>query len=441
MRQAREIIEEAFSYHRAGRLDEAAHVYEQLLGCMDEPDANVLYGFGTLLQAQGRHGLGLHLLKAAAAAYPQHAPTWTNMGVAFKNLGRDEMALAAYQEALKLEPDAAETWSNLAGWYVNRGTPEKLVECARKAVRLNPSSPQAHNHLALGLFESGIFTKAAWQHYEHRWSLPERIKDQRPYTAPKWTGKRVKTLAIHGEQGLGDEILFMGCLENAKRRADRIVVECASRLVGIFEGSLGVPCYATHEELIAAEGEPDAYIPMGSLPGVVGMPSGKPYLKRTYGKPGRRPVIGIAWRGGTAKTNKRERSIKLEDFAPILDCPDVDFVSVQYGGDEVTEEAEASGLRHRDGTDFETLCAMTGRCDLIITVCQTAVHVAGAMGIPCWVLTPKRCAWRYAGKGERMRWYDSVRLFRQGDDEKWAPVIERVARELASWTRPESAVA
>jgi ADP-heptose:LPS heptosyltransferase len=80
--------------------------------------------------------------------------------------------------------------------------------------------------------------------------------------------------------------------------------------------------------------------------------------------------------------------------------------------------------------DVSSLAAMIKSCDLIITVCNTAVHLAGALGVPCWVLTPNKPAWRY-GYGERMPFYKSVRLIQQRTDE-WPDVIDRVRRELAT---------
>jgi hypothetical protein len=80
----------------------------------------------------------------------------------------------------------------------------------------------------------------------------------------------------------------------------------------------------------------------------------------------------------------------------------------------------------------------------VITVCQTAVHQAGGLGVPCWCLTPHKVAWRYGvWGGERMPWYSSVRLFRQGPDQQWAPVIDRVAGELRTWLseRPQQEAA
>jgi Tfp pilus assembly protein PilF len=430
LRTVREIIEEAFALHEKGDFVGAGAVYDHLLGITAGEDANVLYAYGTLLATEGHNGLAMHLLKAAIAVYPDHAPSWTNLALALKNFGNDKAAQFALDKALELEPEAPEALNNMAGLYINQGQPEKVIEWAARAVEKAPDKPSPHNHLALGLLEAGRYAEA-WPHYEHRWNLPDRIAQQRPYKAPKWTGEKVGTLAIHGEQGLGDEILFMGCFKEAARRADRVVIECAPRLVDLFHASFSVPCYGTHAELIASEGEPDAYVSMGSLPGIVGMPSGESYLVPPIMHFDQaRPTVALAWKGGTPKTNKRERSLKLEQLRPLLEVPGINFVSVQYGGDSVTEEAKAAGLNHFPNPDLEIISGRIGACNLVISVCQTAVHLAGAFGKPCWVLTPKRCAWRYAGGVTQMPWYKSVTLYRQDDTELWGPVIERIAADL-----------
>ena len=68
--------------------------------------------------------------------------------------------------------------------------------------------------------------------------------------------------------------------------------------------------------------------------------------------------------------------------------------------------------------------------DLVITVCTTVHHVAGALGIPCWTMVPAQPAWRYQIKGDKTPWYKSVRLFRQKKGESWNPVINRISGEL-----------
>ena len=69
--------------------------------------------------------------------------------------------------------------------------------------------------------------------------------------------------------------------------------------------------------------------------------------------------------------------------------------------------------------------ALTQALDLVITVQQTALHIAGAVGTPAWVLVPVVPEWRYGLSGSAMPWYSSVRLFRQAQFNDWArPIAE-----------------
>ena len=65
-----------------------------------------------------------------------------------------------------------------------------------------------------------------------------------------------------------------------------------------------------------------------------------------------------------------------------------------------------------------------------MTVCTALVHLTGALGRPAIVMVPFGSDWRYGAQGERMLWYPSVRLIRQGAIGDWPPVIESVRRLL-----------
>lgn len=430
MRAIEDLVKDAFKLHGEGKIPEALEYYEKLIGFTDGTEPNVLYAYGTLLAQNEKPGLASFLLGSALKLMPQSAPCWCNYGLAMHKLGRDDIAIKAYLQAEELDPTAGDTLSNIAAFYQNRGMADKAVEYGYKAIAVLPDHPGAHNNLAMGLLELGRFDEA-WPHYEYRWSLPDRIKDRRPYKCPQWKGEPVKTLSIHGEQGIGDEILNMGCLKLVRPLTERIIVECTPRLVPWFKESFGLPCYGTHDELITAEGEPDAYISMSSLPMIVGWHDGSAFLRRPEIPQCPETRIGIAWRGGVPKTNKRDRTQKLEALKPILDIPGIEFVSVQYGEENVVGEALQAGLYHGvEGRDLEDLNKWIASCDLVISACQTAVHQAGAMGIPCWVMTPRRASWRYCGDGEQSRFYQSVKLYRQETDGDWAPVIQRIANDV-----------
>lgn len=424
MQNLQTATEQAFQAHKEGRLDTAESMYDSLLSQLTEPDFNILYGYGSLMVQREKFGVGLSLLSTAEKLYSKHPGLLCNMGVAYKYLGREEAALNYYQRALAIE-QTAEVFCGLAGYYVNRDESETAERFARKALA-KAELPAAHMHLGLALLEQGRFDEA-WPHYEHRWDSADRHKWKRHYDSPKWDGRKVKKLVIHGEQGIGDEILFMSLFPKARLLAEEIVIECADRLTGIFTKAFNCRCYATEAELKANESPEDAHIAMGSLPMLLGLPTGAPYMPRPMREVTGRPIIGLAWRGGTVRTNKDFRTVKLSQLKPILTSIDADFISVQYGGNEIDEDLDGFAIKSGP-RDLDALHYRIGICDLVITVTQTAVHQAGAMGVPCWVLTPRKSSWPFMT--EKMLWYDSVRMFKQRGDEGWDPVIRAIANEL-----------
>ena len=74
--------------------------------------------------------------------------------------------------------------------------------------------------------------------------------------------------------------------------------------------------------------------------------------------------------------------------------------------------------------------ALISALDLVITVCSTVVHLAGALGRPTWVLAPHAPAWRYLLAGREMPWYPSVVLYRQSSHGDWNGVLSTVASDL-----------
>jgi len=74
--------------------------------------------------------------------------------------------------------------------------------------------------------------------------------------------------------------------------------------------------------------------------------------------------------------------------------------------------------------------------DLVVSVPNTNVHLAGALGQRCWIPLSHAPEWRYAWRGETMPWYPSVRLFRQARSSDWVPVVASVTAELGRSERP-----
>ena len=74
---------------------------------------------------------------------------------------------------------------------------------------------------------------------------------------------------------------------------------------------------------------------------------------------------------------------------------------------------------------------MLSLVDLVITVDTAVAHLAGAMGRKLWVLLPFWPDWRWTLERDASPWYPHARLFRQGQNCDWTPVIEQVRAEIS----------
>ena len=80
--------------------------------------------------------------------------------------------------------------------------------------------------------------------------------------------------------------------------------------------------------------------------------------------------------------------------------------------------------------DFRDTAAVIGNCDLVISSDSGVVHLAGAMGIPCWVALRWIPEWRWGLHGASTPWYESVRLFRQERQGDWKSVFHSIRKIL-----------
>lgn len=80
--------------------------------------------------------------------------------------------------------------------------------------------------------------------------------------------------------------------------------------------------------------------------------------------------------------------------------------------------------------DFADTAALLTAMDLVISVDTAAAHLAGALGLPLWVLLQHAADFRWLRGRDDSPWYPTARLFRQGPDRRWPPVLARVRQAL-----------
>ena len=461
------LLDRAKQLHQDGDLDATETLYSAILSknIVSSGVPWMLSLLGTLHMERGNNGLAVVLLREATRGLPTFGEAFNNLGIALAREYVDREADAAYATAMERLPTVADIACNRAGLHINEGRPAKATEFAGRALAIDSDHGLARWHMALGRLESGMLNRRTWDFREARLISGITRTEVRNYhgttPTPWWQGESDKTVVVHGEQGLGDEIMFASCLPHAIQRvgAERLIFECAPRLQTLFARSFPgriVGTNAVDGSALPTDFRPDCKIAVGSLPRLFrpkrsSFP-GTPYLKADPVKvaaararlPEGRLRIGVSWQGGHHKTRVDLRSLGEPDPPlPILRC-DADFVSLQYtvNADQQVRDVEANhGVRIHHwpdllrAQDYDETAALVASCDVVISVYQSVIHLAGALGTPCWVLVPSRPAWRYGIEGNRMPWYGAtVRLFRQGGDD-WASLIERVAGNLADHIR------
>jgi hypothetical protein len=276
---------------------------------------------------------------------------------------------------------------------------------------------------------------------------------------PEWQGEDLgaKSIYVYAEQGIGDEILFASCIPDLVRCSARVMLECDPRLMSIFARSFpGIAVYSRVQRLSGVQSPrrmgADFMVPMGSMPryfrphaqsfstreGYLHADEGRTAAIRTRlaSLSSGRLRVGISWRGGTRQTGAAVRSISLEDLLPMLQIPEVSWVSVQYG--DVT--AEIAALHEHHGIcvhefpealrDYEQTAALACALDLVISVQTAIVNLCGALGRPVWVGVPLNPHWRYGPTAETIPWYASVREIRQTARGNWSDVIAEMQKRL-----------
>lgn len=454
-------LEQAIVYHRQGKKTEAENHY--LLALADDFDSmDGLYLLGTLYLQQGKIGLAANLFKQALLIKKDHFECWNNLGNCYKSVNKEADGEACFKTALAIQGrkdnDYADIYNNLCTLHINSGTPESGIEPALKALELDPIHPDANWNLSLLYLEKGNFAKG-FELYHWGFKTKNRIYREYEKGEAYWDGTPGKSVVVWGEQGIGDEILFASMIPDLQKTARRVIFECHPRLVNIFKESFpDITIYPTRKDAYIEWPNKDkdfeAKIAIGDLAkffrkDINDFPAHEGYLKASkeriehyktkLSKLGDRPKIGISWTGGYIKTRKDYRTVSLDQWKNILKQP-ADFISLQYTPDAYNTIAEIEDrfdvrIHHWPSAvqnqDYHETAALVSSLDLIITVNTAIHHIAGALGKPCFTLTPVGKAWRYySPDGISNPWYPSVRQFENKKHGEWSDVLNQVTHHL-----------
>lgn len=317
-----------------------------------------------------------------------------------------------------------------------------------------------------------------WRRFEYRRVLRRHLP-QGSWPHPIWDGDcrelHHQTILVHSEGKLADDILFAAWLPELIHRSGKTIIKCEPPLTQLFARSFPQAVVTTAGLGSRDIPHADWQTALGSLPRHLGMDAvaacsvpviSSPTPLNVPGARGERPSKFARIDGSHTCTYSgylvaewklqrqwqrrveilgRGRKIGLAGWTlpgqtnaalwqPLWDVPYAQWLLLDPPT-EHDDENKLPGHVHRlralpRRKDVDDWAALLTSLDLVITPPGLIAHLAGAFGVPVWVLTPTLAPWCWGVQGERSRWYPTARLFRQQTTDRWDDVVARVAETL-----------
>ena len=274
----------------------------------------------------------------------------------------------------------------------------------------------------------------------------------RNFKEPLWLGNesiKDKTILIYAEQGLGDSIQFCRYIKMIEALEPKeIILEVPKVLISLLS-SLKSKINLVEK---GAFNTFDLQCPMMSLPHafkttVDNIPAEIPYLyvdknkskfwhKKLGTKTNHR--IGLVWSGSTTHKNDHNRSLLLEQLAPLIDLPfEFHCLQKEIRSVDLNLLNEFKKIRqHQDSLlDFSDTAGLIEQMDLVISVDTSVAHLAGAIGKQVFILLPFAPDYRWMLDRTDSPWYPTATIFRQQISNNWDNVIDQVKLELIKFSQ------
>jgi Flp pilus assembly protein TadD len=427
--------------------------------------ADARYNLARVFMDTNRYQEAEEELATVLSARPTHVSALRNMGVVCLQLGKPNDALVYLSRAVEIDPLSAQTWSDFGLARSQLSDDLGSEQAFDQALSLEPELARARHNRGHVRLRNLNFVEG-WRDYEARKDDPKSGFEARDFGVPEWQGEGLtgKKILVWGEQGLGDQIFHAGALQNLIGRAGQVVLECEPRLAALFERSFPaifvVPRADSGESQVVVAGL-DLQVSSGSLgrwcrPDVSDVSTASRYLKadsskaqtlrKKYGTEfGDRPMVGVSWCSHRVGVGPHKSTNLAADWAPIFAAlPNAVFVSLQYGKQSDVARDIAAVTKAfpnvtflQDGDvdatrNIDALAAQVAGLDAVVSVSNTTVHLAGALGIPTWTFVPigPSRLWYWLDGRKGSPWYSSMTLAWQKEIGSWIEPISETAAAL-----------
>lgn len=411
-----------------------------------------------LIQIKSDHDQIIALLNETVAAEPGNANAWINLAHLFPTDTDVARPLTASRRALALVPHSPLALNNYAMACKEAQQWDEAERAARGACQYAPNDASARLNLSMIQLLRGNYAEG-WPGHELRWQGASELASGRPvFPKPEWRGEPLagRTLLVWGEQGMGDLLQFCRYVpmlaERVHREGGRLVWNSFPQMGKLLVRSLGAQC-----DLYCAGGPVESLPPYdcevsllslpllfgtdeATIPGPVGYLKPDPaaaahWRERLAGE--KRLKVGLAWTGSLTHKRNPFRRVELERYREHFGgIEGVAFYSLQPGAEADVAAARAAGFEVSDFTaqwqSFDDTAAFIDSLDLVISVCTSCAHLAGALGKRTWALLDVNPHWVWQLEQRDSPWYPNTTLYRQKAFRQWEPVLDEVSADLAA---------
>jgi hypothetical protein len=368
-----------------------------------------------------------------------------------RSQGEFEQALQCYASAFVQDRNCAAAFNNYGNVLRECGEAELAIPFLQYTTKLDPKNVTAHFNLAVAYLITGDYTRG-WSAYEARWQYEHLAGTEPKHSQPRWTGQDIKdkTILVVGEQGHGDNIQFCRFLYNLHVGGARIKLQVTDGLIPILGSSPLLERVGSYSDDM---GEFDYWIPIMSIPGVLGvtlenLPKPVNYLNANTGLvqqwtqmlgPKTKLRVGISWSGRRDSWLNQHKAMPFDTVLDMIRSnPQYEWYNLQIDATEDESLALAdAGVKLYPGSivSFAETAALIMNMDVVLSVDTAVAHLSGALGRPTWIMLQWFATdWRWMLKKDSCAWYSTARLFRQPAYNDWQSVTKKISQYL-SWMK------
>ena len=442
-------ISYGFTLNQLKRYQAAIDIYQKGLS-INPHDYNLLYNIGITYLNDFDYNNSLKYLNLALEKNNQSLDLWLTIAVCQAKIRDFNGAFRSIEQARTLDPNNLLVPFQMATTLMLLDKNHEAMSLLDQIIKKEPEHVEANYHKGLIYLKWGMFSKGL-SYYRYRVKrIQNRIGRFNDFELPKLN--KESEIIISREQGIGDEILYLGLIKNIQTQVKSIIYIAQDKLcewvklnlpdTQVIKESESEPFIQEHHNLTPLNiaslmsyiNDWDIFFNNQEI-WKVDQKLREKYLQK-YKRDNQR-ILGISWISANKKIGD-EKSIPLKQLAKVINNQKT--ISLQYGDvqDEIHNINQENHLNiiHDDELDYfndlNSLAALISVCDRVVTCSNVTAHIAGRLGIKTYLLIPKFVGniWYWNTTQNTSSWYPSVRIYKQTDDMSWDVPINLVKKDL-----------